>query len=108
MKQTTVYTAIVVLVLTVLAGIYFGVFKEHFNNQKSILIPYENLQINGINSSTLPKETVDTMFIFADNKSDPKCCLSEYNSGYSTSRGCVCLTEQQKEYLTKNIVAKRC
>jgi hypothetical protein len=108
MKQSTVFTAIIVLVFAILFGVYFDIFNERFQNDKSILNPYSNLQVTGLNSSSSPKETVDTMFFFANNKSDPRCCLSEYNSGYSTSRGCICLTEQQKEHLTKNVVAKRC
>lgn len=97
-----------VLFLVLIISLYYGSSKEHFDPQKTILNPYENTQVSGLNVNNPPKEVNDTLFIFANNKSDPRCCLNEYNSGYSNSRGCVCLTDQQKEYLTKNIVSKKC
>lgn len=96
-----------ILFLTILIAMYFGISKEAFVEQ-SILYPYESKFVSGLKLNNPPKEVNDTLFVFANNKSDPRCCLNEFNSGYSTSRGCVCLTDQQKEYLTKNIVTKRC
>jgi hypothetical protein len=97
-----------ILFLVLLISLYYGISKEHFDAPKTILNPYGNTQVSGLKVNNPPKEVNDTLFIFANNKSDPRCCLNEYNSGYSTSRGCVCLTDQQKEYLTKNIVSKKC
>ena len=37
------------------------------------------------------------MFMFNDNRFDPSCC----SSPYSNSMGCVCLSEQQAEYLNE-------
>jgi hypothetical protein len=36
-----------------------------------------------------------SMFLFANNKSDPSCC----NFSYSTSNGCVCITNEQQQLL---------
>lgn len=107
--RNTLIIPLSILILTIVIGIYLGSFNETFAvGQQTILNPYNDTQVNGLNVTNPPKEVNDTLFVFANNKSDPRCCLNEYNSGYSTSRGCVCLTDQQKEYLTKNIVAKRC
>ena len=40
----------------------------------------------------LPK---DSMFVFSRNISDPSCCPATY----STDRGCVCTTEQQRKLI---------
>ena len=37
------------------------------------------------------------MFMFYRNKSSPNCCPSTY----STSAGCVCTTQEQRDYITK-------
>ena len=36
-----------------------------------------------------------SMFLFADNKSDPSCC----NFSYSSSNGCVCINKEQQMLL---------
>ena len=41
------------------------------------------------------KETPNDMFMFAYNQSSPECCPSTY----STDRGCVCTTKQQREFI---------
>jgi hypothetical protein len=98
-----------ILFLALLVSLYYGISKEHFvESQTTILNPYGNTPVSGLKVDNPPKEVNDTLFVFANNKSDPRCCLNENNSGYSTSRGCVCLTDQQKEYLTKNIVSNKC
>ena len=43
------------------------------------------------------KNELGSMFMFAYNKYSPACCPSRY----STSRGCVCMTEDQKKMLDK-------
>jgi hypothetical protein len=84
-------------------------YKEHFiAKQTTILNPYDSLSVSGLDTNNPPKEVDDRLFVFANNKSDPRCCLNEYNSGYSNSRGCICLTDQQKQYLTKSILSKKC
>ncbi len=89
--------------------LYIMMYKEGFTaRQTTILNPYDTLTVSGLDTNNPPKEVNDTLFVFANNKSDPRCCLNEYNSGYSTSRGCICLTDQQKQYLTKNILSKKC
>lgn len=108
MKKSIVIP-ISILILTLFIGLYIGTSKENFvEKHTTILNPYGTTNITGLNIVNPPKEVNDTLFIFANNKVDPRCCLNEYNSGYSTSRGCVCLTDQQKEHLTKNIVSKKC
>ena len=39
----------------------------------------------------------NSMFMFANNKSSPSCCPSTF----STSTGCVCTTQQQRDYVAK-------
>lgn len=41
------------------------------------------------------ENTPQKMFMFAHNQSSPDCCPSVY----STDRGCVCMTENQKKFL---------
>lgn len=43
------------------------------------------------------KNTPKSMFVFAYNKCDVKCCG---DSPYSCSGGCVCLTDEQKKFLS--------
>lgn len=43
------------------------------------------------------KNTPKSMFVFAYNKCDVKCCG---DSPYSCSGGCVCLTDDQKKFLS--------
>ena len=38
-----------------------------------------------------------SMFVFTYNKVSPQCCDGS-SGGYSSSGGCVCLTEKQKQY----------
>lgn len=44
---------------------------------------------------SLNLESNDPLFMFAFNKSHPSCCPSTYSS----SRGCVCVTEDQKNLI---------
>jgi len=43
------------------------------------------------------KDGPQSLFAFAFNKSSPACCPSTY----STDRGCVCTTKQQRDFLNK-------
>ena len=44
--------------------------------------------------SELPK---DSMFIFANSYASPDCCPSTF----STDRGCICVTDFQKKYISE-------
>jgi hypothetical protein len=44
-----------------------------------------------------------SMFMFTFNKASPECCGTDNASGYSTSGGCICVTEQQKKYFGKSL-----
>lgn len=62
-----------------------GGLKEKFvNNNAEIIMMQPNSQVNASES----------IYLFADNKCAPECCLQ--GSAFSCSKGCVCLTEQQK------------
>ena len=51
-----------------------------------------------IKKSSYNNVTIDPAKVFLqDNKFLPECCL--YNSEYSTSKGCACITPQQENYL---------
>ena len=54
--------------------------------------PFANLQGNSGSPVPLPE---DQLFMFYDNKSSGTCCPSTYSS----SEGCVCLSEEQARYL---------
>ncbi len=60
---------------------------------------YSGLKLNDYGQNTqytLAADTpTDSMFLFANNKSDLKCCPSTF----STDKGCVCVTKQQQELL---------
>lgn len=43
-----------------------------------------------------------SLFMFAYNKVSPECCIGERSSGYSTSGGCVCVTDKQRKYFSEN------
>lgn len=43
-----------------------------------------------------------SLFMFAYNQSSPECCPSSYSS----DRGCVCLSEDQKDFLNKGGIVK--
>lgn len=44
-----------------------------------------------------------SLFMFAYNKVSPECCIGENSSGYSTSGGCVCITDKQRKYFSENV-----
>lgn len=44
-----------------------------------------------------------SLFMFAYNKVSPECCIGERSSGYSTSGGCVCVTDKQLKHFSQNL-----
>lgn len=91
--------------------------EENFKDQVNELIPLNKLMIiqgNGVpdvsdgtiifdqndpSASTVDgtTETPNSLFTFAYNKCDVKCCG---DSPYSCNGGCVCITPQQKRFLS--------
>lgn len=47
---------------------------------------------NEMRPATIPE---DSMFMFSHNVASPSCCPSTY----STDRGCVCTTQQQRDWI---------
>lgn len=91
---------------------YFTKTKEHFtkldyssfdtsNNDLSYNPLYSNVFKNsGLNLKSYNNVAIDpTKVLFENNKFLPECCL--YNSEYSTSKGCACITPTQQEYLRR-------
>ena len=66
---------------------YNQLYSHVFNNPELNLKSYNNVAIN-------PAKP-----LFDHNKFLPECCL--YNSEYSTSKGCACITPTQQEYLRR-------
>ena len=61
-------------------------------------------QVSEVVHTTPPGEDIkqrnpspDNMFVFAHNQSHPDCCPATY----SDSRGCICTTQQQRNYINK-------
>lgn len=90
-------------------------------NNLNELIPQQKLAVfQGVSANNIPlksmefeddetKPSVDgssngpkSLFMFAYNKVSPQCCLGERSGGYSTSGGCVCITDKQKQYFSEN------
>ena len=82
--------------------------KHHLTDSYDGLVLIENkhqyskLPVNKVAYHTptgdayaLNLESNDPLFMFAYNKSHPSCCPSTYSS----SRGCVCLTDEQKNLI---------
>lgn len=118
-------TLISILFLFIIVGILVFIFKEHVqlekffdkNNQYDLIDPSKLYVIQGLSSNhDIPnkplqfeedpsKPSVDgspngpkSLFVFSYNKASPECCNTDYSAGYSTSKGCVCLSPQQKAY----------
>jgi hypothetical protein len=86
---------------------YFTKAKEHFS---SFDTSYNNLIYNplyshvfkntGLNLTSYNNVAIDPAKpLLENNKFLPECCL--YNSEYSTSKGCACITPTQQEYLRR-------
>ena len=63
-------------------------------------VPFENGEITDkINTNNISVngkcDGPKSMFMFAYNKYSPACCPSTY----STSRGCICMTDNQKRFI---------
>lgn len=121
MKSHSIVSLFLTLTAIVAIGIYFKLYgKEYFGNEiptVDLNDPHKALVYQGyapIGAEALPaawdstKNDSRSLFVFANNKSDPQCCFGPNASGYSTSRGCVCLTEQQKQYFTTASLQPKC
>ena len=101
------------LTLFILFSLY-GVFKHYFAKSKEHFstfdTSYNNLSYNPLYSNIF--KNTDLNFnsynnvaidpskpLLENNKFLPECCL--YNSEYSTSKGCACITPTQQEYLRR-------
>jgi hypothetical protein len=131
MKLHSVISLLLTLMAIIVIGMFFDLYgkgKENYNNNTSVDLndPHNMLVYQGyapIGAEALPAAwdnkrdgvSVDgtnkyppSLFVFAYNQSSPQCCFGPNASGYSTSRGCVCLTEQQKQYLTQAQLQPKC
>jgi hypothetical protein len=91
---------------------YFTHDKEHFTKlnfttfDSSYNIPGYNILYShifkntGLNLKSYNNVAIDpSKPLLENNKFLPECCL--YNSEYSTSKGCACITPTQQEYLRR-------
>lgn len=129
MRSHSIVSLLLTLIVIIALGMYFKLYgKEYFANEVSVDLnnPQNMLVYQGyapVGAEALPSAwdgkrdgvSVDgtnkyppSLFVFSYNKSDPQCCFGPNASGYSTSRGCVCLTEQQKQYLTQANLQPKC
>ena len=108
-----------------IVGVLVFIFKEHINLEKfydttgtyDLIDPKKLYIVQGLSGNyEIPnkplefendpsKPSVDgtpngpkSMFVFAFNKASADCCNTDYSAGYSTSKGCVCLSPQQRAY----------
>jgi hypothetical protein len=101
------------LTLLILFSLYYA-YKKYFTKHKeqftSFDTSYNNLSYNSLYSqifknSDLNLKSYNNVAIdpskplLENNKFLPECCL--YNSEYSTSKGCACITPTQQEYLIR-------
>lgn len=129
MRSHHIVSLFLTLTTIIAIGMYFNLYgKEYFGNSISVELndPHNMLVYQGyapVGAEALPSAwdgkregvSVDgtdkyppSLFVFAYNKSDPQCCSGPNASGYSTSRGCVCLTDQQKKYFTQASLQPTC
>ena len=101
------------LTLFILFSLY-GVFKRYFAKSKEHFstfdTSYNNLSYNPLYSNIFKNADLNLSSynnvainpakpLLENNKFLPECCL--YNSEYSTSKGCACITPTQQEYLRR-------
>jgi hypothetical protein len=106
------------LTLFVLFSLYYA-FKKYFKTAKESFTKldytnfdtsYNNFSYNplysqvfkntGLNLKSYNNVAIDpSKPLLENNKFLPECCL--YNSEYSTSKGCACITPTQQEYLRR-------
>lgn len=69
--------------------------EDYYDNTKELskVFKHPELNLNSYNDVTIDPAKV----FLQDNKFLPECCF--YNSEYSTSKGCACITPQQENYL---------
>ena len=110
-----IFDKLTLLIIFSLYYIYKRLFKNHIepfaqlnyssfdtsNNDLSYNTLYSHTYKNsGLNLSSYNNVKIDpTKVLFENNKFLPECCL--YNSEYSTSKGCACITPTQQEYLRR-------
>jgi hypothetical protein len=69
--------------------------EHYYDNTRELsnVFKHPELNLNSYNDVTIDPAKV----FLQDNKFLPECCF--YNSEYSTSKGCACITPQQENYL---------
>ena len=92
------------LVLILLLGLYLGSTMlcncmryegmANMGSREASCNPFRSLRDNKGPAMPLPE---GQMLVFGGDKSDPSCCPSTYTD----SRGCICATEDQMEYLNE-------
>ena len=115
-----IITIIVMSAVAYLSTTLFSHKNETYTNTSSfeLIDPKRLAVIQGL-SSTFPnkplefeddtsKPSVDgtpngqkSMFLFAFNKASPECCVNGKGNGYSSSSGCICLSDNQKKYFSR-------
>lgn len=103
--------------MPVMTYVVYAPVEKYQDNDLNTLIPGDKLTViqgNGVPDVKPPVIEFDTndpsttgvdgtnntpksMFMFAYNKCSPSCCG---NSPYSCNGGCVCLTNEQKKYMS--------
>jgi hypothetical protein len=106
------------LILFIIFSLYYA-FKKYFKTAKEAFTKldytnfdtsYNNFSYNplysqvfkntGLNLKSYNNVAIDpSKPLLENNKFLPECCL--YNSEYSTSKGCACITPTQQEYLRR-------
>lgn len=118
-KLLWIITIIVMSVVAYLSTILIDRKSEAYTNTSFELIDPKRLAVIQGLSSTFPnkalefeddtsKPSVDgtpngpkSMFLFAFNKASPECCVNGKGNGYSSSSGCICLSDNQKKYFSR-------
>ena len=75
-----------ILLILYIYNIYIALLSNIFKHPELNLKSYTNIKID-------PEKV-----LFEDNKFLPECCF--YNSEYSSSKGCPCITGDQQNYLS--------
>jgi hypothetical protein len=69
--------------------------EHYYDNTKELSKVFKHPELN---LKSYNDVTIDPTKVFLqDNKFLPECCF--YNTGYSTSKGCACITPEQQKYL---------
>lgn len=92
---------VVVIVIVALMGT-FGIYGKSILEKfapKSQVKMYDLAFVEPREDIMKPEVDTDkhSMVLFAYNKASPECCATDKAAGYSTSKGCICLTDFQKK-----------